>query len=239
MADRSDPNHGFRKFLNDPKTSVMGYIAENIPADRLPHAAQVGRPPVSPRPQYADMQLSCEGQDSNQGYQNQQEYAQSGNGGLGHGAQGQWNGLPGFSLPPSFSEPPTSQGYIASNLSQHQVDPRYGIAQPQGADQVPHQHSGLFQSFSHLGHSLSSHGDPAYSQELGYLNASGQAVRPSSAALGQGPPLPGARRKSSPQSASRTYHRMILEFESNKNSYYTARARKRHLPALSTIEVAC
>ncbi len=236
MADRSDTNHGFRKFFNDPKTSVMGYIAENIPADRLPNAAQGGRPPASPRPQYADMQLSNSqsgSQAGNLGCQNQQDHAQSGNGGLGYGAQGQGNGLQSFSLPPSFSEPPTSQGYMASNLSQHQVDPRYGIAQPEGAGQVPRQHSGLFQPISHLGQSLSSHGDPAYSQELGYLNSSGQAVRPSSAALGQRPPLPGARRKSSPQSASRTYHRMMLEFESNKNSYYTARARKQHFPALS------
>ena len=36
MADRSlDPSHSFRKFLKDPKISVMGYIAESIPADRL------------------------------------------------------------------------------------------------------------------------------------------------------------------------------------------------------------
>ncbi len=124
MADRSDTNHGFRKFFNDPKTSVMGYIAENIPADRLPNAAQGGRPSASPRPQYADVQLlnsQSGSQAGNLGYQNQQDHAQSGNGGLGYGAQGQGNGLQSFSLPPSFSEPSTSQGYMASNLSQHQV----------------------------------------------------------------------------------------------------------------------
>lgn len=88
MADRGDTNHGFHKFLNDPKTSVIGYIAENIPTDRLSGAAQGCRPPVSPRPQYADMQQANsqnENQAGNLVYQSQQEYAQSGNGGLGYG----------------------------------------------------------------------------------------------------------------------------------------------------------
>ena len=238
MADRAlDNNHSFRKFLNDPKTSVMGYIAENIPSDRLGSAAhgQSGRPPPSPRPQYAEtqqqqsnLQQSSNQPGNNLGYQNQQEYGiQSGNGDSGYGAQGQLNGSQSVSPPlPLYSQPPSSQAYIASNVSQHhQVDPRYGLPHSGISSQVPHQHSGLLQSISNLGQSFS-HGDSSYNPDLGYLNSSGQASGPSPAALGQGPPLPGQRRKSLPQSASRMYHRMVLEFEVVKNSYFDARSRK-------------
>ena len=37
-APSTDPNaHSFRKFMMDPKASVMTYIADNIPSDRLSH----------------------------------------------------------------------------------------------------------------------------------------------------------------------------------------------------------
>ena len=238
MADRAlDNNHSFRKFLNDPKTSVMGYIAENIPSDRLGSAAQgqSGRPPPSPRPQHAEtqqqqsnLQQSPNQPGNNLGYQNQQEYGiQSGNGGSGYGAQGQLTSSQSISPPlPLYSQPLSSQAYIASNVRQHhQADPRYGVPHSGISSQVPHQHSGLLQSISNLGQSFS-HGDSSYNPDLGYLNSSGQASGPSPAALGQGPPLPGQRRKSSPQSASRMYHRMVLEFEVVKNSYFDARSRK-------------
>ena len=239
MADRAlDNNHSFRKFLNDPKTSVMGYIAENIPADRMGNTAQgqSGRPFASPHPQYAEMQhqqaSSQQGPNqpgNNLGYQNQQGYgSESGNGGPSYGAQGHINGPQRFSPPPLNSQPPSSQPHVASNLSQHQlVDPRYEIPQSEATSQVPtHQHSGLLHSISHLGQSLSSRGDQTYNPQLGYLNSSGQASGPSLTVLGHGPPLPGQRRKSSPQSASRMYHRMILDFEVVRNSYFDAKKRK-------------
>lgn len=84
MADRSlDPTHGFRKFFNDPKTSVMGYIAENIPVDRLGGSAvgqgqgqgQGGRPPASPRLGYAEVNSYLNR------YQRQQEYGVQGGSG--------------------------------------------------------------------------------------------------------------------------------------------------------------
>ena len=38
----AEQNHGFRKFIMDPKSSVMSYIAENIPPERLYQQQQTG-----------------------------------------------------------------------------------------------------------------------------------------------------------------------------------------------------
>ena len=49
----ADQNHGFRKFIMDPKTSVLTYLAENIgPSQQQPqgNVQSHGVPPLGPQP---------------------------------------------------------------------------------------------------------------------------------------------------------------------------------------------
>ena len=196
---------GFRKFMLDPKSSVMTYIADNIPAEHLSH--QQGS---------SNGRLQQHGQQPNI-----------------HDPNGvQQNQIPGQN-PQSLSQESLVRPYLPHRPSQSNSQassPRPGYAQP-----VPYIASNLVQanpgsngypgaqnqlpssqsvsSFSTV-HDSMSQNDPQ--------NHGGQTT----AALGQGPPQPGARRRNSPQSAPSLYHRMILEFEVMKQAFFVAKSRK-------------
>ena len=65
----ADPNHGFRKFILDPKSSVLTYLAENIPQER-PLQPHTGTLPTQANPHQTQQQLA--NQPSAQQYQSGQ-----------------------------------------------------------------------------------------------------------------------------------------------------------------------
>ena len=220
MADQN--NRGFRKFMLDPKSSVMTYIADNIPPEHMSHQqGSNGRLQNGPmNGQQPNVQ------DPNQLQQNQI---------LSHNPQNQsQDGLmrpplpnrpsqsnspsssprPGYAQPVQSSQMPMNTPYIASNMSQA----NQGL---NGYSGVQTQLPGL-QSMSNLSMSQENMSQQGPQSQYSSL----QNGSPSTASVGQGPPQPGARRRNSPQSAPRLYHRMMLDFEITKKSFFAARSRK-------------
>ena len=204
MADR-----GFRKFMLDPKSSVMTYIADNMPAEHLSHQ-QGGNSGLQhgsvhdPNGQQENQLPSQHSQGQSQGgfvrpylpHRPSQSNSQSS------------SPLPGYAQPVQSTQLPVNSPYIASNLSQANPGSNgYTAAQ----SQLPSS-----QSLSNV----SMVQDPLSQKDS--QNHDSQTT----AALGQGPPQPGARRRNSPQSAPRLYHRMILEFDIMKQAFFLAKSRE-------------
>lgn len=215
MADPS--SRGFRKFMLDPKSSVMTYIADNIPPDHLSHQqGSNGRlhngPMNGQQPNVQDPNQLQQNYNLTQNPQNQSQDglmrpplptrpSQSNSPSL--------SPRPGYAQPTQSSQMPMNTPYIASNISQsNQELSGYAGAQ----SQLPGPQSMSNPSMAQQG---------PLSQYPSIQNSSS-----STTPLTQGPPQPGARRRNSPQSAPRLYHRMLLEFEITKKAFFLAKSRK-------------
>lgn len=221
MADQN--SRGFRKFMLDPKSSVMTYIADNIPPDHLSHQqGSNGRPPNGPmnnsqQPNLQDPNRLQQNQILSQNPQNQSQD------GLmrpplptrpSQSNTPSSSPRPGYAGPVQNSHMPTNAPYIASNISQaSQGQNGYSGAQSQIPDSQSMSNSSMAQE------SMSQEGPQSNYSSI-------QDSHPSIGTIGQGPPQPGARRRNSPQSAPRLYHRMVLEYEITKQAFFAAKSRK-------------
>lgn len=280
----AEPSHGFRKFMLDPKTSVMTYIADNIPSDRIYHAqggnavahtqSQPNHPQQSNDPD--SQQFQAQGQ-SSQG----QTFLEPSNGplNLGHtqpfqSSNVQPNSLtthsqiasnqpfttpdgrpsytlsyahnPGQSVQSSYSSPaPTQPAYGTENIlgnylpNSQQQDPRYDVPQPDAVGSLPYPHSIPQQWSSQWEKYPEPQEGPAYIQGVEQLAIPSPSRFRAAAAemLGQGPPPPGTRRKGSAHSSTRTYHRMVLDYEGTRISFYSARSRMKFSILFLTFEI--
>ncbi|CAF9942732.1 hypothetical protein IMSHALPRED_004607 [Imshaugia aleurites] len=224
MADQNA--RGFRRFMLDPKNSVMTYIADNIPPEHLSHQqGSNGRlqngPMNSQQSNTPDPNRLQQNQVLGQNAQNQsqddfirpplptrpsQSNSQSS------------SPRPGYAQPVHSSQMPMNTPYIASNVSQANQGPN-GYAGTQS--QLPGSHS--MSNIAMAPGTMSQQGPQSQYSSL-------QSSSPSTAKLGQGPPQPGSRRRNSPQSAPRLYHRLILEFEITKKAFFVAKSRKMASP---------
>ncbi len=210
MADVS--SRGIRKFILDPKGSVMTYIADNIPSDHLSHpqGSNGTLQHASLNSQQSNLQDPNLLQQNQIVSQNPQNQSQDGFM-RPHSPHrpGQMNSQsssprPGYAQPVQNTQLPATIPYIASNLSQG-LD---GYAGAQG--QLP-----------------GSQSSPNVSMAQGSMTHQDLQSHSSQAPiLEQGPPQPGARRRNSPQSTPRLYHRMVLEFEATKTAFFTAKSGK-------------
>ena len=205
MADQT--SRGFRKFIMDPKSSVMTYIADNIPSEHLSHQQEShGRLP--------------HGGLNGQQYNAQDPNRLQQNSILSQNSQGQVvpnlssqlssqfpSSGPSYAQPVQSTQLPIYAPYIASNVNQEhgRLD---GYAGGQG---------------QHPGNTSITQGSLSQQDTQ---NHGSQATT----TVGQGPPPPGARRRNSPQSAPRLYHRLVLEYETTKKVFFAAKSRKTPSP---------
>lgn len=224
MADQN--NRGFRKFMLDPKSSVMTYIADNIPPEHMPHhqgssGRLQGGPMNSQQSSLQDPNRLQQNQILSQTPQNQSQddFMRPPLPTRPSQSNSQSASLrPGYAQPVQNPQMPTNTPYLASNVSQA----NQGLNGYAGAQsQLPGSQS--MSDLSMAQETMSQQGPQ--SQFLSVQNGT-----PSTATLGQGPPQPGARRRNSPQSAPRLYHRMMLEFEITKNAFFLAKSRKSQPP---------
>lgn len=206
----------------DPKSSVMTYIADNIPPDHLSHQqGSNGRPQNGPiNNQQPNLQDPNRFQQNQTLGQNPQNQSQDGlmrpplPNRLSQSNSPSSSPRPGYAQPAQSSQMPMNTPYIASNISQASQ----GLSGYVGAQsQLPGSQS--MTSLPMAQDSMSQQGPQ--SQYSSIQNGS-----PSTATMGQGPPQPGARRRNSPQSAPRLYHRMVLEYEITKQAFFAAKSRK-------------
>lgn len=222
MADQN--TRGFRKFMLDPKSSVMTYIADNIPPEHISHQqGSNGRLQNGAlngqQPNVQDPNRLQQNQILSQNPQNQSQDAFMRPPLPNRPSQSNSQSSsprPGYAQPVQSSQLPMNTPYIASNMSQAD----------QGLNGYPGAQSQLpgSQSMSNLSlaqESMSQQGPQGQNSAI-------QNGSPSTAMMGQGPPQPGARRRNSPQSAPRLYHRMALDFEITKKAFFLAKSRKSH-----------
>lgn len=225
MADQN--TRGFRRFMLDPKSSVMTYIADNIPPDHLSHQ-QGSNGRLQDGPMNNNQQLNLP--DPNQMQQNhvlsQNPQVQLQDGlmspplanRLSQSNSPASSPQPGYARPMQSSQTPVATPYIASNIS-HTSQGLNGYLGAQS--QIPGSQST----------SNSSMAQPSVSQEGPQSQYSSiQNTGASIMTTGQGPPQPGARRRDSPQSAPRLYHRMVLDYEITKQAFFAAKSRETALP---------
>lgn len=198
MAEQS---RSFRKFMMDPKSSVMTYIADNIPPDRIAH--QQGNAQTNSLHGQSTQDPSGFQQNIGQNQSNQAIAA------LSQTSSPQ----PTYGRP--VQSPPllAGQPYVASNLDQ------------------PNQPTSS-RPFSSKTQTAPRPETPQWRLQESQLaqpqaqNLSSQSNVIDMGALGQVPPPSDKRRKSSPQSAPRQYHRMILEFHAKMSSFFLAQSRE-------------
>ena len=196
----ADQTRGFRKFVLDPKSSVMTYIAENIPQAHQQGDSTLG---ISQQNSISSQQV-----DPNNANWIQQ------------------NGHPqdSYVQQAQSSQAPFGQAYIASNLNQPISSP----ANSSLLESVPRPDPPQWQ----IG------GQNPYSQQATPMqdpmaHNNDQSIH----SLLSGPPSAGARRVTSPQSAQRQYHRMVLDFERAKNVFSVAQSRKAF--AVLSLDLKC
>lgn len=218
MADQN--NRGFRKFMLDPKNSVMTYIADNIPPEHLSQHQQGSNGRMQHGPMNGQQQDPSRLQQNQLLSQNPQNQSQDGfmrpplPNRPSQSNSPSSSPRPGYAQPVQSSQMPLTAPYVASNVSQaNQGLNGYAGAQSQGPGSQPMSNLSLAQE------SVSQHGPQSQFSPV-------QNGGPSAAVVGQGPPQPGARRRNSPQSAPRLYHRMMLEFEIMKTTFFLAKSRK-------------
>ncbi|CAD6578741.1 MAG: hypothetical protein ASARMPRED_008825 [Alectoria sarmentosa] len=222
MTDQN--NRGFRKFMLDPKNSVMTYIADNIPPEHLSQQHQQGSsgrlqhgPTNGQQQQQQDPSRPQQNQPLSQPPQNQSH--QDGFMRPPLPTRPSQSNSPSSSPRPGYAQPVRSSQmslntpYVASKVSQaNQGLNGYAGAQSQGPGSQSMSNSSLAQE------SVSQQGPQSQYSSV-------QNGGPSAAVVGQGPPQPGARRRNSPQSAPRLYHRMMLEFEITKKTFFLAKSQ--------------
>ena len=215
MAEQS---RSFRKFILDPKSSVMTYIADNIP-----QAHQQGEPGHGSSHHDSIAGQQADIYDPNRVQQNLgQSHANLSSSSFGH-SQDSYQPNPAVSQSTSpqhtyaqqaqNSQMSSSQAYLASNLNQPASKP----ANNPIVQSVPRPDPPQWQVGGQ--NPLSQQATPV--QDLMAHN-NAQNVN----SLPIGPPPAGARRATSPQSAQRQYHRMVLDFERAKNVFSVAQSRK-------------
>ena len=216
MAEES--SRGFRKFMLDPKSSVINYIADNIPSEHSSHQqGSTGRLQHGPANGQQPSVQAANGLPQSQilGH-NTQDQAQDGfmHSHLPHRpsqVNSQSSPRPSYEQPVQSTQMPVNAPYIASNL---------GHAH-QGKDGSQSQFPSS-QSVSNLSLAQEPTSQPGPQGQYSSVQNGGQ----STTTLRQGPPEPGVRRKNSPQSAPRLYHRMMLEYEMTKKAFFAAKSRK-------------
>ncbi len=205
------PRSTLRKFMNDPKSSVMSYIAENMAAQQIQQHLQ----------QQNNGQNSA--QQNNPPYG--QQYQSQGSTGLSNQFQNH-NNTSQTSLTPSQSTQ-TSGGF-------QPVPPQPGQGQNSQAPSISpylasnvgnllHQSSEIQPGEENLDGRTQQQGSNPLTQ---HQNMQNQGNDFSVKNLGKPPPTSGMKHNSSPQSAPRLYHRMNLDFETMKSAFFTARARE-------------
>jgi hypothetical protein len=205
MAEQS---FSFRKFMMDPKSSVMTYIADNIPPDRITHqqgSAQTdslnGQPGQNPN----GFQQNIVQNQSNQALAALSQTP----------SPRPTHGRPVQSLPL-----PAGQPYFSSNLDQPN-QPMSSSPFNSNTQTAPRPETPQWRI------------QESQQAQPQTQNLSGQSNVIKMGALGEVPP-PGERRaKSSPQSAARQYHRMVLDFNSKKSYFFLAQFRE-YTPSLMT-----
>ena len=208
MAEQS---RSFRKFILDPKSSVMTYIADNIP-----QAHQQGEPGFGGPHHNSIAGQQADAHDPTRIQQNLgQSHANLSQSSIGH-PQNPYQPNPAISQTtspqPAYAQQaqnlqePFGQAYITSNLNQPVPKPTINpILQSVPRPDPPQWQIG---------------GQSSMQDPMGHKNA--QNVN----SLPGGPPPAGARRVTSPQSAQRQYHRMVLDFERAKNGFSIAQSRR-------------
>ena len=208
MAEQS---RSFRKFILDPKSSVMTYIADNIPQGH-----QQGDPGLGSSYHHSIASQQADTHDPNRVQQNLgQNHTNLSQSSFGHSQDSYQTNPAGSQISspqPTYaqqtqnSQLPLGQAYIASNLNQSVSK----LADNPILQSVPRPEPPQWQ----IG------GQNSLQEPMGHNNA--QSVNSSLS----GPPPVGARRVTSPQSAQRQYHRMVLDFERAKNAFSVGQSRK-------------
>ena len=206
---------GIRKFMNDPKSSVMNYLAENMAAQHLQQQQLQQNPGTSglqqsnsPYGQQYPHQGSngLSGQFQNNSNASQTSLTQSQVGHSGSGFQTS-SPQPGYSQPSQNPHILPSVPYLGSNISSN-------------VDQPSETHSGEESVHPDIQHQNSqTQGQQQFGQSLvGDISMTN---------LGKAPPTSSMKHNSSPQSATRLYHRMNLDFEATKGAFFNAKSRER------------
>ena len=196
----ADQTRGFRKFVLDPKSSVMTYLADNI----------------SQAHQQGDPNLGSSQQNLAQSHVNlsQNSFGQPQDSYQPNTAVSQSSFLqPAYAQQPQSSQAPFGQAYTASNLNQPISSP----ANKPLLESVPRPDPPQWQIG---GQNSNSQQTTPMQRPMAHNNA--QSIN----SLPNGPPPAGARRVTSPHSAQRQYHRMVLDFERAKNVFSVAQSRK-------------
>ena len=198
----AEQTRGFRKFVLDPKSSVMTYIAENIP-----QAHQHGDPNFGSSQQISTTSQQVDPYNSNWIQQHlEQSHVNGSQSSFGHPQDS-------YAQQSQSSQVPFGQAYVASNLNQPISNP----ANNSLLESVPRPDPPQWQ----IG------GQNPYSQQATPMSdpmahKDAQSIK----SLLSGPPPAGARRVTSPHSAQRQYHRMVLDFERAKNVFSVAQSSK-------------
>ena len=196
----ADQTRGFRKFVLDPKSSVMTYLADNI----------------SQAHQQGDPSLGSSQQNLGQSHVNlsQSSFGHPQDSYQPNAAVSQSSSLqPAYAQQAQSSQVPFGQAYIASNLNGPISSPASNpLLESVPRPDPPQWQNGGQNSYSQQATPMQ---DPMAHNKAQSINS-----------LPNGPPPAGARRVTSPQSAQRQYHRMVLDFERAKNVFSVAQSRK-------------
>jgi len=223
-------NRGFRSFMLDPKSSVLNYIAENLPPDHR----QQG---ITPNDHTQSSVVYGPHDGSSAAYvpSLQPEHRDH---------QGQPNSVsqpfiqPTGTIAPSLSPRPvdaqSAQGMysplmhpqVVSNSSCHATPEtqQTGVQQPQGSSQTSFSRPLVQQGGSDM-NQLSTHQQDPRSQ-TSEVTSQNHNNGPLSGHSALSPPPAGSMKKSPPQSAQRLYHRMFLSFEASKSAFLAAKSHR-------------
>ena len=206
------PRSNLRKFMNDPKSSVMSYLAENMAAQQIQQHLQ----PQNPG--------SYSSQQGNVLYG--QQYQNQGSNGLSNQFQAHSNASQS-SLTPSQSIQNSGNlqsTYSPAGLAQHSQLPSAAPYLASNVGGLPNQTPEGTSGQENINDKLQQQGSNLLAQQQG--GGQNQSNDTSVQSLGKPPPTSGMKHVSSPQAAPRLYHRMNLDFEVTKNTFFNARARK-------------
>ena len=204
------PRGGLRKFMNDPKSSVMSYLAENMAAQHLQQQIQQQNHGSSgPPPTSSSYGQQYSNQGSNGLSSQFQSHSNASQTSLAQSQTAQNEAVFQSSSPQNSNlllvqnaQIPPIMPYIASNIASNGGRP---------SEVHPGAQSGILQS------------QQQNSQMQQFSQAQGSETLITN--LGKMPPTSGMKHNTSPQSAPRLYHRMNLDFEVAKSTFFMARAR--------------
>ena len=213
----TDHNRSLRNFFTDPKTSVMTYIADNIPSDHLNH--QQGDIHFQ-RPHHIS---------SSQGEFGRPQDGMQQVGAIAHSSPPNTFSM----LPAPVSQTQFNQPYVASNLQHPGEGSGIGSA-------LNFSNSSLSPPLPPTGTSLPTvtgqlatlgFGYQTPGQQIPQMQPSPEVSQMTQDSLTENKrplplPSPMPRQKAPPQSAPRIYHRMVLNFEMSRNGFLAAKSSK-------------